>query len=40
MKQSHIILALFSPFILVSLLLASPFYWLHRAIDDNAREAK
>ncbi|WP_262508264.1 hypothetical protein [Winogradskyella aurantia] len=37
MKKSHIVLVLLSPFLLVSLVLACPFYLLHRAIDENSR---
>gem|GEM_PF-2995523 len=35
MKKSQIILFLLSPFLLISLVLACPFYLLHRAIDEN-----
>jgi hypothetical protein len=40
MKKSQIILVLLSPFLLVSILLASPFYLLHRAVDNNPKKIK
>ena len=40
MKTSQIILVLLSPFLLVSLVLACPFYLLHWAIDNNSNKIK
>jgi len=36
MKKSHILLAIASPFLLISIVLAYPFYLLYRLVDENA----
>lgn len=39
MKKSHIILAVASPFLLISIVLAYPFYLLYKLVDENGKTA-
>jgi len=40
MKRSHILLAVVSPFLLVSIVLAYPFYLLYRLVDENGKTSE